>query len=103
MREIGNGNDPQPFAAQAYDSMGICLKAVENAAKAAGNKAPTREAVTKAVRELKDFGGITGKINFNAKGDLTAATYFVIQVVSEDPAKWGANTVAQTLSIEPPK
>ncbi len=32
--------DPKPFAAQGYDSMGICLKAIEDAAKANGNKIP---------------------------------------------------------------
>jgi branched-chain amino acid transport system substrate-binding protein len=95
--------DPKPFAAQGYDSMAICLKAIENAAKAAGNKAPTREAVAKAVRELKDFAGITGTINFNKLGDLTTAKYFVIQVISADPAKWNDNKIDQTLDIAPPQ
>jgi branched-chain amino acid transport system substrate-binding protein len=97
------GSDPKPFAAQGYDSMAICLKAIENAAKDAGNKMPTREAVTKAVRALKDFPGITGTINFNAKGDLTTAKYFVIQVTSADPAKWNDNTIDKTLDIAPPQ
>ena len=97
------GADPKPFAAQGYDSMAICLKAIEDAAKAAGNKTPTREAVTDAVRALKDFAGITGTINFNAKGDLTTAKYFVIQVTSADPAKWNDNTIDQTLDIAPPQ
>jgi len=64
------GAEPKPFAAQGYDSMAICLKAIENAAAAAGNKMPTRAAVSSAVRALKDFPGITGTINFNPKGDL---------------------------------
>ncbi len=93
---------PQPFAAQSYDSMGICLKAIENAAKANGNKLPTRAAVTDAVRALKDYPGITGTINFNKNGDLTAAKYFVIQVSSPDPSLWSKNTIVKTLSIEPP-
>jgi branched-chain amino acid transport system substrate-binding protein len=97
------GADPQPFAAQGYDSMAICLKAIENAAKAAGNKLPTRMAVTEAVRAIKDFTGITGTINFNAKGDLVTAKYFVMQVISADPAKWNDNEVAQTLDIAPPQ
>ena len=96
-------DDPKPFAAQGYDSMGICLKAIEEAAKATGNKLPTRAQVTTAIRALKDYQGITGTINFNAKGDLTAAKYFVIQVVSADPAKWNDNTIDQTLSIAPPQ
>lgn len=97
------GADPKPFAAQGFDSMAICLKAIENAAKEAGNALPTREAVTNAVRALKDFPGITGTINFNAKGDLTTAKYFVIQVTSADPAKWNDNTIDKTLDIAPPQ
>jgi branched-chain amino acid transport system substrate-binding protein len=97
------GSDPKPFAAQGYDSMAICLKAIENAATEAGNKMPTREAVTKAVRALKDFPGITGTINFNAKGDLVTAKYFVIQVISADPALWNDNKIDQTLDIAPPQ
>jgi len=97
------GADPKPFAAQGYDSMAICLKAIEDAAKAAGNALPTREAVSTAVRALKDFQGITGTINFNAKGDLTTAKYFVIQVTSADPTMWNDNTIDQTLDIAPPQ
>ncbi len=97
------GHDPQPFAAQAYDSMAICLKAIENAAKTNGNKLPTRASVSQAVRDLKDFTGITGTINFNAKGDLTEAKYFVIQVTSADPAKWSENKIDQILTLAPPQ
>lgn len=95
--------DPQPFSAQGYDSMGICLKAIENAAKANGNKVPDRQAVAKAVRELKEYDGITGKITFNSKGDLVAAKYFIIQVTSSDPDKWADNTITETLTFAPPE
>ncbi len=97
------GADPQPFAAQGYDSMGICLKAIENAAKANGNKMPDRASVVKAVRDLKDYEGITGKITFNGKGDLTQAKYFIIQVTSADPVKWPDNTITETLTFAPPE
>lgn len=96
-------SDPTPFAAQGYDSMGICLKAIENAAVSAGNKTPTRNAVAQAIRALKDYPGITGPVNFNSKGDMTEAKYFVIQVISGDPAKWADNTITQTLTIAPPQ
>ncbi len=95
--------DPQPFAAQSYDSMAISLKAIENAAKANGNKMPTRAAVAKAVRALKQFKGITGTFTFNDIGDPVKALYFVIQVKSKDPAKWSSNAVVKTLEIAPPK
>jgi branched-chain amino acid transport system substrate-binding protein len=95
--------DPQPFAAQGYDSMGICLKAIEDAAKANGNKIPTRQQVVDAIRALKDYAGITGSINFNAKGDLVEAKYFIIQVVSSDPTQWSNNTVTETITAKPPQ
>lgn len=97
------GAAPKPFAAQGYDSMSICLTAIENAAKANNNQIPSRPAVAEAVRALTDFPGITGTINFNSKGDLTTALYFVIQVASADPGKWNENPVAETLSIAPPE
>lgn len=95
--------DPQPFAAQGYDSMAICLKAMENAAKAKKNEVPTRAEVAQAIRALKDFPGITGTFSFNAIGDPTVAQYFVIKVKSADPAKWSENTVVETLNLAPPQ
>lgn len=95
--------DPQPFAAQGFDSMAISLKAIENAAKANNNDVPTRAAVAKAVRELKDFAGITGTFTFNEIGDPEKALYFVIQVKSPDADKWSMNEIVQTLEIAPPK
>lgn len=97
------GAPPKPFAAQSYDCTAIALKAIENAAKAADGKAPSRVDVAKAVRDLKDFHGITGTVTFNAKGDPTMAKYFVIQVTSADPARWAANRIDQTLEIAPPQ
>jgi branched-chain amino acid transport system substrate-binding protein len=97
------GAEPQPFAAQSYDCAAIVLKAIENASMAAGKKLPTRAAVTAAVRALKDYKGITGSINFNAKGDLTKAKYFIIQVISPDPNMWSSNKIDKTLEIAPPQ
>ncbi|MCA2000447.1 MAG: ABC transporter substrate-binding protein, partial [Chloroflexi bacterium] len=95
-------SDPQPFAAQGYDSMGICLKAIEAAAKAKNGEMPTRAEVAKAIRELKDYKGITGTVTFNSIGDPVVAKYFVIQVGSADPAKWPENPIVETLDIAPP-
>jgi branched-chain amino acid transport system substrate-binding protein len=96
------GKDPEPFAAQAYDSAAIILKGIETAAKAANNAKPTRAAVRDAVRATKDFKGITGSITFDSKGDPAVARYFVIQVVSSDPAKWGDNKSVKVLDIPAP-
>jgi branched-chain amino acid transport system substrate-binding protein len=95
-------SDPQPFAAQGFDSAGICLKAIEAAAKAKNGQVPTRAEVAQAIRELKDYAGITGTITFNSIGDPLMAKYFVIQVGSPDPTKWSENPIVQTLDIAPP-
>jgi branched-chain amino acid transport system substrate-binding protein len=93
--------DPEPFAAQAYDSAAIALKAIEAAIKGAGGKMPSRDAVTKEVRKVK-YSGLTGTVEFDGKGDPKKALYFVIQVVSADPAKWGDNKEAKRLEIAAP-
>jgi branched-chain amino acid transport system substrate-binding protein len=95
------GKDPEPFGAQAYDSTAIALKAIEAAIKGAGGKMPSREAVAAAVRKVK-HNGLTGNIEFDGKGDPKKALYFVMQVVSEDPAKWNDNKEVKRLEIAAP-
>src|SRR5712692_136492 len=90
------GKNPEPFAAQAYDATAIALKAVAAAAK--GGVMPSREAVAAAIRKLKHTG-ITGTIEFDDKGDPRKALYFVLQVASDDPEKWGENKEVKRLSI----
>ena len=95
------GKSPEPYAAESYDATAIGLKAIEAAIKGAGGKAPAREAVAVAVRKTK-YEGITGSIEFDEKGDRKKAGYFVLQVVSDDPAKWGENKLIKRLDIAPP-
>ena len=97
------GNNPQPFAAQSYDCAAILLKAIENAATANNGKMPARADVSKAVRALQNFKGVTATVTFNAKGDPAKGKYFIIQVTSADPAKWASNRIDQTLDIAPPQ
>ncbi len=94
--------DPEPFAAQAYDSASIGLAAIEQAVKAAGGKIPSREQVSVAVRKTK-FSGLTATIEFDEKGDPKKALYFVLQVASDDPAKWGENKEVKRLEIAAPQ
>src|SRR4026208_1469852 len=75
------GKNPEPYAAEAYDSATIALKAIEETAK---KGKVSREDVSSAVRKTK-LSGITGEIAFDAKGDRQKAQYFVLQVVSDDP------------------
>ncbi|HUG35704.1 MAG TPA: branched-chain amino acid ABC transporter substrate-binding protein [Candidatus Limnocylindrales bacterium] len=93
--------DPEPFAAQAYDSAAIGLKAIEAAIKASGGKLPSREQVSVAIRKTK-HNGLTGAVEFDDKGDPKKAKYFVLQVTSDDPAKWGDNKPIKTLEIAAP-
>ena len=93
------GEQTQPFSAQAYDSMNICIDGIKRAMEAAGGL-PTRAQVAEAVRETAGYAGITGEVTFNSVGDKDVATYFVIKVVSADPAEWNNNELVKTLEIE---
>lgn len=93
------GKNPEPFAAQAYDAAAIAIKAAEAAAK--GGKAPSRDAVTAAVRDVKHTG-ITGSVEFDSKGDPKKALYFVLQVTSDNPDKWSDNKEVKRLTIAAP-
>ncbi|MBM4441519.1 MAG: branched-chain amino acid ABC transporter substrate-binding protein [Candidatus Rokubacteria bacterium] len=91
--------NPEPFAAQAYDATAIAIKALEAVTK--GGKAPTREAVAEAVRGVRHTG-ITGAVEFDDKGDPKKALYFVLQVASDNPEKWGDNKEVKRLTIAAP-
>ncbi len=93
------GKNPEPFAAQSYDATAILLKAIEAAAK--GGKVPSREAVSAAIRDVK-YTGVTGTVDFDRKGDPKKALYFVLQVTSADPQRWGENKEVKRLSIAAP-
>ncbi len=93
------GKNPEPFSAQAYDATAILIQGIEKAA--ANGQVPTREAVAAAVRTVK-HDGVTGHIEFDGKGDPKTALYFVLQVVSDDPAKWGDNKEVKRLTIAAP-
>src|SRR5262249_19068710 len=91
--------NPEPYAAEAYDAAHVALMAIEQAAKAGK---VTREDVSAAVRKVK-LAGITGDIAFNANGDRLKAQYFVLEVVNDDPQKWGDNKIIKQLTIAPPE
>jgi branched-chain amino acid transport system substrate-binding protein len=95
------GIDPQPYAAESYASTQILLAAIEKAAKDAGGL-PTREAVAAAVRATKDFATIIGKITFDANGDPTVASYYILKVGSANPDDWGKNEIVQVTTAPSP-
>ena len=91
--------NPEPYAAESYDAASIALKAIAAAAK--GGKSPNREEVAAAVRKVKHTG-VTGEIEFDGKGDRQKALYFVLQVASDNPEKWGDNKIVKQLTIAAP-
>jgi branched-chain amino acid transport system substrate-binding protein len=95
------GSSPQPFSTQAYDSMGVCLTAIKNAAEAAGGEVPTREAVRDAIRALS-YEGLTGTIAFDSIGDLPVASYFIIRVNATSAATWDSNEIVTILDFASP-
>jgi branched-chain amino acid transport system substrate-binding protein len=96
------GEQTEPFAAQAYDSMNICIDGIKRAMEAAGGEVPTRAQVAEAVRATTDYPATTGNVTFNSVGDRAVATYFVLKVISADPAEWNNNEPVQSLDIEAP-
>lgn len=95
------GEDPQPFAAQAYDSTVIILNGIATAAQEAGGL-PTRAAVAAAVRATENYEGITGTVTFDDNGDPETAVYFAVEVVSADPAEWSNNTIVASAVLPSP-
>lgn len=95
------GSSPQPFSVQAYDSMGVCLTAIKNAADAAGGEVPTREAVRDAIRALS-YEGVTGSIAFDSIGDLPIARYFIIKVNATSSETWSSNEIVGILDYASP-
>src|SRR5712692_5089281 len=92
-RNVRNVREGAFMSLTLYDAATIAIKAIETAAK--GGKVPSREDVATAVRMVKLPNGITGDIEFDAKGDRKKALYFVLQVANEDPGKWGDNKIVK--------
>jgi len=93
------GSNPGTIAARSYDAVSIALQAI--GAVAGGGAKPTRDEVTATIRDIR-YAGITGSIEFDAKGDLRRATYFVGQVGSDDPTKWGDNKLVKRIEVPSP-
>jgi branched-chain amino acid transport system substrate-binding protein len=93
------GMNPEPYAAEAYVATAIAIKALESVTS--GGKPATRDAVTAAIRKVK-YSGMTGAIEFDEKGDPKKASYYVLQVASDNPEKWAENKEAKRLAIAAP-
>jgi branched-chain amino acid transport system substrate-binding protein len=62
------GYVPDDVAALTYDAVNIVLQAIRNAG-ITGDLAKDRDNIKNAIASLKNFDGITGKMNFTPDGD----------------------------------
>jgi branched-chain amino acid transport system substrate-binding protein len=74
------GKETESFGMYGYDATLVGIKAIEGWIKANPGKKPSRPDVVTAVRNIKNFKGITGSIEFDNKGDPVKAKYFVLQL-----------------------
>jgi len=91
------------LGALSYDAAGICMKAIEQASIANGGEIPTRAEVANAIRSIQDYQGITDIYNFNNYGDPYPSQYFILQVISPDPADWEQNVVVGLFEVSLPE
>jgi branched-chain amino acid transport system substrate-binding protein len=87
--------DPKPFAAQGYDSMGICLKAIENAAKANGKKLPDPPAGCRSRARPERLPGHHRHDQLQQQGRPGPSAVLHHPGNFADPAKWNDNTIAR--------
>ncbi|WP_181699505.1 branched-chain amino acid ABC transporter substrate-binding protein [Chthonobacter albigriseus] len=91
------GKSPEGYSAYAYDSARIVIEAIAASIKAKGGEKPTRAEVAAAVRAT-ELEGITGKVKFNANGDIVTANYVVVSV-GATPAE---NKTVKVVAIDAP-
>lgn len=94
------GRDIEGYGILGYDCAGVILNAIQASIKAAGGKKPTKEAVAKAVRAIT-YDGLSGKITFDDKGDISVADYYILQYTGS--AAGGDNKLIKSISVAAPK
>jgi branched-chain amino acid transport system substrate-binding protein len=67
--EAAYGYTPDDVAALTWDALQLAQQAIQDAGKITGRMEKDREAVRKALAQIKDFSGITGKMTFTEEGD----------------------------------
>jgi branched-chain amino acid transport system substrate-binding protein len=94
------GKTAEGFSIYSYDCANVILAALESSIKAKGGKLPSREEVAKAVRATK-LKGLTGTIEFDSKGDIKVADYFVMKVAGV--GDWSKNAMLKNISVSAPQ
>jgi branched-chain amino acid transport system substrate-binding protein len=69
---------PESYSLYAYDAANVVILALESAVKAGNGAVPSRKAMCAAIRQVAT-DGITGRIEFDDKGDRKVSDYFVVQ------------------------
>ncbi|WP_291425795.1 branched-chain amino acid ABC transporter substrate-binding protein [Deinococcus sp.] len=87
------GSEIQGFGIMSYDAAKVVLQGMLNAARANGNKAPTRAQVETSVRSGTFKNLVTGEVAFDRNGDRKSAKMYVIAV------KNGVRSTAGTLNV----
>lgn len=93
--------NPEPYAVESYAATQIILAAIDGLTTS-GGEIPSREAVAKAVRATANFSTIAGTFTFDANGDPTEATYYVLQVSAATPEEWGTNKLVTSTKAASP-
>lgn len=87
------GHGPGPYSVYEYDAIGVTAEAIKDA-----NSTKPADIIA-ALHKVKNYKGLTGTINFDAKGDRTNAVYIVVEVKNDqfvpymrlnDQGKWVA-------------
>jgi branched-chain amino acid transport system substrate-binding protein len=92
---------PDTFTAESYAATQIILGALDRAIEQA-NGMPTRRQVMQIVRGTNNFDTVLGKITFDDNGDPERATYYILEIVSSDPLRWGENRVLKSVQGKSP-
>jgi branched-chain amino acid transport system substrate-binding protein len=72
-----HGEEPDPYAVYAYQSMQVVLAAIENAGAA------DRGAILEAMANTTDFEGIAATFSFDENGDATVSGFYGYQVAED--------------------
>jgi branched-chain amino acid transport system substrate-binding protein len=93
------GKNAEGFGVYAYDAANVIISAIETAIKQSGGKKPSRQLVAQRVRLVK-LSGLTGEIEFDSKGDIKVADYFVIHL---DTGKYAEQKLLKKVSVAAPR
>lgn len=91
------GKAPEAYSLYGYDAATTVIRGILAAINTAGGRKPTRAQVAEAIRK-QNFQGLTGRISFNAKGDLEQAAYVVLRIDTD----YANRKVVQTLNVKAP-